>query len=101
MSTEGMNIAFAQAQAAAARGEVPVGAAVLYQGRIIAQAGNRTQEDQDPTAHAEILALRAAAHLLGTSRLNTCDLYVTLEPLHNVRRRHQPRPYPQALLRRL
>lgn len=72
--------AFAEARAAAQRGEVPVGAAVVKNGTIIATAGNRTLEDRDPTAHAELLAIRAAAKVLGSERLIDCDLYVTLEP---------------------
>ena len=77
-----MQVAFAEAEAAAARGEVPVGAVVVdpANGRVLAQAGNRTEADRDPTAHAEILALRAAAAILDTPRLAGCDLYVTLEP---------------------
>jgi tRNA(Arg) A34 adenosine deaminase TadA len=73
-------IAFAEARAAAARGEVPVGAAILREGELIAAAGNRTLQDRDPTAHAELLAIREAARLLGSERLIGCDLYVTLEP---------------------
>ncbi len=75
-----MTRAFAEARAAGARGEVPVGAAIVKDGRIIAAAGNRTLEDRDPTAHAEMLALRAAARAIGSERLIDCDLYVTLEP---------------------
>jgi tRNA(Arg) A34 adenosine deaminase TadA len=59
---------------------VPVGAAIAKDGRVIAAAGNRTLEDRDPTAHAEMLALRAAAKAIGSERLIDCDLYVTLEP---------------------
>ena len=78
---EPMLQAFAQAQAAAKRGEVPVGAVVVdADGKVIASAGNRTLELKDPTAHAELLAIRAAAQLLATERLIDCDLYVTLEP---------------------
>ena len=78
---EPMLQAFAQAEAAAARGEVPVGAVVVSQdGEVLAAAGNRTLEDKDPTAHAELLAIRAAAKALGSERLINCDLYVTLEP---------------------
>ena len=72
--------AFAEGRAAAARGEVPVGAAIVREGLIIAAAGNRTLVDRDPTAHAEILAIRAAAAALGSERLGGCDLYATLEP---------------------
>lgn len=76
-----MRLAFAEAEAAAARGEVPVGAVIVDgQGQMIAAASNRTLEDRDPTAHAELLAIRAAAEKLGSERLNGCDLYVTLEP---------------------
>jgi tRNA(adenine34) deaminase len=73
--------AFREARAAASRGEVPVGAAVVApDGRVLASAGNRTLEDRDPTAHAEMLAIRAASAALGSERLTGCDLYVTLEP---------------------
>ncbi len=75
-----MTRAFAEARAAGARGEVPVGAAIVKDGRVIAAAGNRTLQDRDPTAHAEMLALRAAAQAIGSERLIECDLYVTLEP---------------------
>jgi tRNA(Arg) A34 adenosine deaminase TadA len=81
MFAEAMQIALAEAKAATARGEVPVGAVVISaDGAILARAGNRTQELNDPTAHAEILALRAAAGLRGSPRLPDCDLIVTLEP---------------------
>ena len=76
----GMAAAFAEAEAAAVRGEVPVGAAVVGPGGIVAQAGNRTRELSDPTAHAELLAIRAACAALGSERLIGHDLYVTLEP---------------------
>jgi len=75
-----MSRAFVEARAAAERGEVPVGAVIVCDGRILAAAGNRTIADKDPTAHAEILAIRAAAQALGSERLTDCDLYVTLEP---------------------
>ena len=75
-----MDIALTEARAAAARGEVPVGAVITQDGAIIAQAGNRTRELNDPTAHAEMLAIRAACAALGQERLTGCDLYVTLEP---------------------
>jgi len=75
-----MDIALTEARAAAARGEVPVGAVITQDGAIIAQAGNRTRELNDPTAHAEMLAIRAACATLGQERLTGCDLYVTLEP---------------------
>ena len=75
-----MSAAFAEAQAAEARGETPVGAAVARDGIVVASAGNRIRERADPTAHAEILAIREAAGRLGSERLVGCDLYVTLEP---------------------
>ena len=75
-----MAIAMDEARAAGARGEVPVGAVIVRGGEVLAQAGNRTLADQDPTAHAELLAVRAAAQKLGGERLAGCDLYVTLEP---------------------
>ena len=76
-----MDEALDQARAAAARGEVPVGAVVVGPGgRVLAAAGNRTRELSDPTAHAEVLALRAACAAAGTERLDGYDLYVTLEP---------------------
>lgn len=75
-----MDIALEEARAAAARGEVPVGAVVVKDGAVVARAGNRTLADRDPTAHAEMLALRQAAAALGTERLTDCDLYVSLEP---------------------
>jgi tRNA(adenine34) deaminase len=75
-----MDIAFAEARAAAAADEVPVGCAIVRGGEVLARAGNRTLRDRDPTAHAELLAIRAAAAALGSERLTDCDLYVTLEP---------------------
>lgn len=73
--------ALSEARAAAARGEVPVGAVIVDpQGRVVARAGNRTRELNDPTAHAEVLAIRAACHAAGSERLVDHDLYVTLEP---------------------
>lgn len=75
-----MGLALAEARAAAARGEVPVGAVVTRDGAVIARAGNRTRELSDPTAHAEILAIRAACEALADERLTGCDLHVTLEP---------------------
>lgn len=76
-----MQLALAEAEAAAARGEVPVGAVVVTRGgEVLAQAGNRTRELMDPTAHAEMLAIRAACGVLGSERLVGCDIYVTLEP---------------------
>jgi tRNA(adenine34) deaminase len=75
-----MDDALAEAHAAAAAGEVPVGAVVVRGGATIARAGNRTLRDRDPTAHAEMLIIRAASAALGSERLTDCDLYVTLEP---------------------
>ncbi|WP_420010712.1 nucleoside deaminase [Tateyamaria sp.] len=75
-----MDVALAEARAAGARGEVPVGAAVVRDGVVVARAGNRTRELSDPTAHAEVLAIRAACAVLGSERLVGHDLYVTLEP---------------------
>ncbi|MFL5256238.1 MAG: nucleoside deaminase [Rhodopila sp.] len=76
-----MDEALAEARAAAARGEIPVGAVVIDPGgRIIARAGNRTEADHDASAHAELLALRAAASVQRNPRLPGCDLVVTLEP---------------------
>ena len=75
-----MSEALEEARAAASRGEVPVGALVVLDGEIIARAGNRTRELNDPTAHAEMLAIRAACAALESERLTGADLYVTLEP---------------------
>ena len=75
-----MSIAIDEARAAAARGEVPVGCVVVRNGEVVARAGNRTLELRDPTGHAELLAIRAAASVLASERLTDCDLYVTLEP---------------------
>ena len=77
-----MDVALEEAAAAAARGEVPVGAVLVDggSGDILARAGNRMEELADPTAHAEILAIRAATLAKGEGRLEGCDLYVTLEP---------------------
>lgn len=75
-----MQIALAEAEAAAARGEVPVGAVLVRDGRPLAAAGNEVEARADPTAHAEILVLRAGCAALGSPRLDGCDLYVTLEP---------------------
>jgi tRNA(adenine34) deaminase len=72
--------AFEAARAAAAAEEVPVGAAILRGGELLAVAGNRTLRDKDPTAHAEMLVIRTAARHIGDERLIDCDLYVTLEP---------------------
>lgn len=77
-----MDLALAEAEKAAAAGEVPVGAVLVdgSSGAILARAHNRVEADRDPTAHAELLAIRAAAAALGAPRLAGCDLYVTLEP---------------------
>src|SRR5262245_49780302 len=75
-----MDDALAEAAAAQAAAEVPVGCVVVRAGAVIARAGNRTLRDRDPTAHAEMLAIRAAAAALDSERLTDCDLYVTLEP---------------------
>ena len=75
-----MHIALDEARAAADRGEVPVGAVIAGPNGVLAQAGNRTRELHDPTAHAEVLAIRAACASLGQERLAGYDLYVTLEP---------------------
>jgi tRNA(adenine34) deaminase len=77
---EYMHLAIAQAQAAALRGEVPVGALVVREDRILAAAGNRTLTDCDPTAHAEMVALREAAQRSGNHRLTGASVYVTVEP---------------------
>lgn len=78
--TSFMDAALDQARAAGARGEVPVGAVLVQGGQVLAAAGNRTRELSDPTAHAEVLAIRAACAVVGSDRLPDCDLYVTLEP---------------------
>ncbi len=75
-----MDIALGEARAAAERGEVPVGAVIVKDGVILAQAGNRVRGDNDPTAHAEMLAIRLACTATGDDRLAGADLYVTLEP---------------------
>jgi len=75
-----MGEAFTEAEAAGDRGEVPIGAVIVHDGKIIARAGNRTREFNDPTAHAEILAIRSACAALESERLPGADLYVTLEP---------------------
>jgi tRNA(adenine34) deaminase len=77
---EPMRLAFDEARAAAAAGEVPVGAVVMRGGEAVAIGRNRMRDFNDPTAHAEMVALRAAAEALGTPRLDGCDLWVTLEP---------------------
>jgi tRNA(adenine34) deaminase len=75
-----MDMALAEARAAGTAGEVPVGCVVVRDGAVVARAGNRTLADADPTAHAELVAIRQAAAALGSERLTECDLYVTLEP---------------------
>ena len=75
-----MDMALNEARAAGAAGEVPVGCVIVRGGTVVARAGNRTLADADPTAHAELVAIRAAAASLGSERLTECDLYVTLEP---------------------
>jgi tRNA(adenine34) deaminase len=78
--TSFMAMALEEARAAGARGEVPVGCVIVRDGAVLARAGNRTLAECDPTAHAEMVAIRAAAASLGSERLEACDLYVTLEP---------------------
>jgi len=75
-----MSLAFAEARSAELCGEAPIGAALIRDGTLIASAGNRTRELNDPTAHAEMLVIREAAAKIGAERLVGCDLYVTLEP---------------------
>lgn len=75
-----MDMALEEARLAASRGEVPVGAVLVRQGEVLARAGNRTLELNDPTAHAEVLVIRLACEALASQRLPECDLYVTLEP---------------------
>jgi len=77
---DAMRAALSEARLAAAAGEVPIGAVVIHEGTTVATGQNRVLRDNDPTAHAEIVALRAAATTLGNYRLNGCTLYVTLEP---------------------
>lgn len=78
--TNFMEIAMMEARDAATRDEIPVGAVVVWNGEVIARAGNRTEEYYDPTAHAEMLAIQEACEKLGAPRIPECDLYVTLEP---------------------
>jgi tRNA(adenine34) deaminase len=78
--TSFMKLALEEARAAAMDGEVPVGCVIARDGAVIARARNRTLADRDPTAHAELLAIRQAAAAVGSERLVDCDLYVTLEP---------------------
>jgi tRNA(Arg) A34 adenosine deaminase TadA len=75
-----MDMALQEAEKAAARGEVPVGAVLVLDGEVLARDGNRTLELNDPTAHAEVLVIRAACRAMASQRLPDCDLYVTLEP---------------------
>ena len=75
-----MQTAIDEAKKAAARDEVPVGSVLVHNGKIIAQSGNRTEEDKNPTAHAEMIVIQQACKILGDARLPECDLYVTLEP---------------------
>jgi tRNA(adenine34) deaminase len=75
-----MELALDEARKAQAAGEVPIGCVVVHDGKVIGRGGNRTIADRDPTAHAEIIAIREAARTLGSERLTGCDLYVTLEP---------------------
>src|SRR6201999_2582815 len=75
-----MDLALKAAENARESGEVPIGCVIVWNNEVIATAANRTLTDRDPTAHAEVLALRQAADRIGTERLTDCDLYVTLEP---------------------
>jgi tRNA(adenine34) deaminase len=75
-----MDLALKAAEKAGNSGEVPIGCVIVQDGKVVAAASNRTLTDRDPTAHAEILAIRDAARKLGSERLTDCDLYVTLEP---------------------
>lgn len=75
-----MDLALLQAREAAGRGEVPIGAVLVFNGEVVAADGNRTLERNDPTAHAEMQVIRAAGYRIGSQRLVDCDLYVTLEP---------------------
>ena len=75
-----MDMALDEARTAQSLGEVPIGCVIVRDGTVIASAGNRTLTERDPTAHAEIIAIRAAARMLGSERLTGCDLHVTLEP---------------------
>ena len=80
MTNRFMEIAFAEARAAGERGEVPVGAVLVLDGKVVARSGNRTRAENDVTAHAEVAVIRAASRALGQERLTGADLYVTLEP---------------------
>ncbi len=75
-----MDLALKAAENARKSGEVPIGCVIVLDNKVIATAGNRTLSDRDPTAHAEILAIRQATAVVGSERLIDCDLYVTLEP---------------------
>jgi tRNA(adenine34) deaminase len=75
-----MELALDEARKAQSLGEVPIGCVIVRDGAVVARAGNRTLADKDPTAHAELIAIRVAAARIGTERLTDCDLYVTLEP---------------------
>ena len=75
-----MDLALKQAEIAETSGEVPIGCVIVRDGEVVAAAGNRTLTDRDPSAHAEMVAIRTAARRLGSERLTDCDLYVTLEP---------------------
>jgi hypothetical protein len=96
-----MDMALDEARAAGARGEVPVGAVVVRGGEVIARAGNRMRELTDPTAHAEMLAIRAACGALGTERLTGCDLWVTWSPARPVRARSRRRASRGSITARL
>src|ERR1700683_5844741 len=78
--TSFMEVALEEARAAGRSGEALIGGVIVHAGAVVARAGNRTLADRDPTAHAEIIAIRAAAAAFGSERLTECDLYVTLEP---------------------
>ena len=80
LHTRFMRLALAEAEAAADENEVPVGAVIVYNGRVIAQTHNQREQLRDPTAHAEMIAMTQAAECLGSWRLENCTLYVTLEP---------------------
>jgi len=75
-----MDLALKAAEKAGKSGEVPIGCVIVRDGAVVAAAGNRTITDRDPTAHAEVLAIREASRKLGSERLTDCDLYVTIEP---------------------
>ena len=95
-----MDMALEEARAAGERGEVPVGCVIVRDGEVVARAGNRTLADRDPTAHAEIVAIRRGRSALGSERLADCDLYVTLEPCAMCAGAVVVRAHPPALLRR-